>query len=400
MPLPSSCDVLIVGAGPAGSAAAIQLARAGVHVVLVDQRTFPREKVCGDGLISDSLSALTTLGVRDDVMQEASPVTGLDVYPPYGRRVELRGEFACLSRERLDAILLDAARRAGAGCALGVTATEVLEDAGRVAGARVKVDGAPSEIRAKLTLLATGANATALRMFGLEASLQPTAVAGRAYFEAPARMVARFTSLIVGYHRDWCPGYGWIFPSPGNRFNIGVGLFTGQTTEGRLREFWQVFTERFEPAAEIVREATQLTPFRGAPLRASMSGASFGRAGLLTIGEAASLTYAATGEGIGKAMQSGIMAARYAGDGLAGRRGMEGLHHEYERDFRETFGKWYRAYSVAQRWAASPLILSLLAARTNASAWAKGELENLISERGDTRRLISKKGLLKVLLLG
>ena len=245
--------------------------------------------------------------------------------------------------------------------------------------------------------MATGANASSLKDFGLDVDLKPGAVAGRAYYEAPREMVERFTSLIIGYDRDWCPGYGWIFPSPGNRFNIGVGLFSGTRTEGRLREFWQAFTTRFAPAAEILRASKLVAPFRGAPLRTAMKGGRFGRPGLLAIGEAASLTYAATGEGIGKAMESGIMAARLAHDALAGRRSFATLYRDYEGDFRRAFSFRYRAYSAAQTWAASPRVLSLLVARARVGRFARRELEDLIAERGDASRLFSKRGLLKAL---
>lgn len=398
MELPSSCDVLIVGAGPAGSAAAIALGRAGVDVVLIDQRTFPREKVCGDGLISDSLAALRTLGLDDAVAREAVPGTELHVYPPRGRHVAIRGAFACLTRERLDTLLSDAAHAAGARRVYGAAASAVLEEGGRVTGARVSAGSRQVDVRAAVTLLATGANATALKAFGLHTSMQPSAVAGRAYYEASADLVAKYPSLIIGYDREWCPGYGWIFPSPGNRFNIGVGLFTAASSERRLRDFWQVFTSRFPPAVEILRGAKAVTAFRGAPLRTAMSDGVFGRPGLMAIGEAASLTYAATGEGIGKAMESGIIAARHATDAVGGRAPVESAHVTYEAEFKQAFVFRYRAYSVAQAWAANPLVLSLLAARTNAGHFAQRELEDLIAERGDARRLFSKRGLFKALV--
>ena len=365
--------------------------------MLVDQKVFPRDKVCGDGLIADALSALDALGLRDAVMREAAAARELRVYPPYGRYVALQGEFACLPRERLDAMLLDAARDAGVTCVLGTAATGVLEDEGRVAGARFAVERSRVDVRAAVTVLATGANAAALRQFGLPVSMQPGAVAGRAYYEAPQEMAARFSSLIIGYDRQWCPGYGWIFPSPGNRFNIGVGLFTGSDHERRLRDFWQVFTTTFTPAVELLRSATLIRAFRGAPLRTSILGGSFGRPGLMAVGEASSLTYAATGEGIGKAMESGMLAAGYAAEALAGRKPVATLHQEYEREFRERFGLRYRAYAVAQRWAAYPLVLSLLASRTNAGTFARRELEDLLAERGNARVLFSKRGLLKAL---
>jgi flavin-dependent dehydrogenase len=309
--------------------------------------------------------------------------------------VALRGEFACLPRERLDAMLLDAARDAGVTCVLGTAATGVLEEEGRVAGARFAVARARADVRAAVTVLATGANAAALRQFGLPVSMQPGAVAGRAYYEVPEAVATGFRSLIIGYDRQWCPGYGWIFPSPGNRFNIGVGLFSGGDSERRLRDFWEVFTTRFTPAVELLRSATLIRAFRGAPLRTSLLGGSFGRPGLLAVGEASSLTYAATGEGIGKAMESGMLAAGYAEEALAGARPIGTLHQEYEREFRARFGLRYRAYAVAQRWAAYPLILSLLASRTNAGTFARGELEDLLAERGNARVLFSKRGLFR-----
>jgi len=73
--LPAHCDVLVIGAGPAGSAAAITLARAGLDVVLVDQHPFPRDKVCGDGLIPDAHHACAKLGVLDEVMAQAQAAT-------------------------------------------------------------------------------------------------------------------------------------------------------------------------------------------------------------------------------------------------------------------------------------------------------------------------------------
>ena len=85
-PLPVRCDVLVVGAGPAGSACAQRLARDGVHTVLVDQHDFPRDKVCGDGLIPDAHAALRTLGVHDEVMAQAQPARHVACIGPRGGR--------------------------------------------------------------------------------------------------------------------------------------------------------------------------------------------------------------------------------------------------------------------------------------------------------------------------
>jgi geranylgeranyl reductase family protein len=391
--------VLVIGAGPAGASAARGLALRGVRVILTDQRAFPRDKVCGDGLISDTIGALDTLGVRERVMREAQQARELRVYAPGGRYVGLRGAFACIPRERLDALLLDAAIESGATFLPQLTAAAPLEREGRVGGARFQSGEGVREITARVTLLATGANATALAAFGCDVPLKPMGTAGRAYFEAPPDVALEHPHLTIAYQREWCPGYGWIFPSPGNRFNIGVGLFTDGADAARgLRDFWQFFLSRFEPAARIVRASKPASEFRGAPMRTGLTRAQFGRHGLLVIGEAAAMTYPATGEGIGKAMESGLMAADLSAAALTDERRANTLHDDYARRFRSRFERRYRAYHVAQSWASSPLVLNLLAARANGGRFVRRELEALIAEEGDAEALFSATGLVSALV--
>src|SRR3954467_407389 len=104
-PIPAACAVLVVGAGPAGSAAAATLARAGVGVVLVDAQAFPRDKVCGDGLIPDAHHAMQKLGVLDEVMTRAQGSSHLACVGPRGGRVSVPGTLAVLQRRALDDIL-------------------------------------------------------------------------------------------------------------------------------------------------------------------------------------------------------------------------------------------------------------------------------------------------------
>ena len=390
--------MLVIGAGPAGSAAARVLAQAGADVVLVDQRAFPREKICGDGLISDAIGALDLLGLRDRVMSEAVRAGELRVYAPSGQFVRIRGGFACVPRERLDTLLLEGAIEAGARFMASTSACGPIGERGDVRGARLKSAAGIADIHARFTLLATGANATALDAFGLQVSMKPSGVAGRAYFEAPADVVERYPHLTIAYDRDWCPGYGWIFPAPGNRFNIGVGLFSNDEGPSKLREFWEWFRRRSAQAAAIVAASRQLTPFRGAALRTGLIGAQFGQRGLVVIGEAAAMTYPGTGEGIGKAMESGIVAARFVGDALAGRMAAGDVAAAYEEEFRHRFGSRYHAYQRAQRWAGSPFLLNLLARRANAGRFVREELEALVDERGDPSLLFSRRGMLIALV--
>src|SRR5687768_11764747 len=149
--LPARCDVLVVGAGPAGSAAAITLARDGFDVVLVDQHPFPREKVCGDGLIPDAHNALRKLGVLDEVMALAQQAGHVGCIGPRGGRVDVPAALAVLPRKDLDLVLCRAAAAAGARMFAPLRFASPLEVQGRVVGAQLKGDDATHEIRADWT---------------------------------------------------------------------------------------------------------------------------------------------------------------------------------------------------------------------------------------------------------
>jgi geranylgeranyl reductase family protein len=394
--IPSTCDVLIIGAGPAGTTAARALARAGVDVVLADRAVFPRDKICGDGLIGDALGALDALDIRARVLSEAILSDELRLYSPNGESAIVRGQLACIPRERLDAMMLDAAIEAGVRFVPSMSAAGPVTDRDGVAGARFQSSGTTSDIRARVTMLATGANATALDAFGLPVPMKPTGAAGRVYFDAPPDVARRFAHLTIAYQEPWCPGYGWIFPGPANRLNVGVGLF-GSHASG-LRTFWDSFQRHFPPAAEIVRTSRQLTEFRGAPMRTGLTGAQFGRPGLLVLGEAAAMTYPGTGEGIGKAMESGLIAADFVAQALSGRLPLATVHTIYGTEFRRRFQRRYRAYQVAQSCARRPWLVNFLARRANAGRFVREQLEGLIDEQGDARDLFSFRGLLMSLV--
>jgi menaquinone-9 beta-reductase len=230
--IPSSCDVLVIGAGPAGSACAQQLARAGFKPLLVDQHEFPRDKVCGDGLIPDAHTAFGRMGVYQEVMKRAHRVPHVACIAPRGGRVDVPGRLAVLPRAVLDDILRRAAMDDGAQWLAPARFEAPLVDGHqRVVGARLKVGEQTHEVLAGWVVLATGAVPTALMAAGLCERRTPSGVAMRAYVRHPS-MAGRITGLEVMWHKQLSKGYGWIFPCPNGVYNIGVGLAHSHSTKG------------------------------------------------------------------------------------------------------------------------------------------------------------------------
>jgi menaquinone-9 beta-reductase len=323
--IPERCDVVVVGAGPAGAACAQLLARAGRDVLMVDAHAFPRDKVCGDGLIPDAHRALERLGVLQAVMAEARTATTLGCVAPRGGRIDVPGRLAVLPRRRLDEIICSAAVAAGARMHAPVRFVAPLRigeaAAGRVIGARLQQGDRVREVRAPWLVLASGAQPQATIAAGMCERRTPSGIALRGYVRNAA-MTARITSLEVVWHRRLSPGYGWIFPCGDDVFNIGVGVAQGHR-EGRngrhammdvnLREVFAAFQKLYAPARELVAGGQWLADsgqeLKGAPLRCSLEGARLEAPGILVTGEAAGSTYAFTGEGIGKAMETAMHAA-------------------------------------------------------------------------------------------
>ncbi len=330
--LPSRCEVLVVGAGPAGSAAAQWLARAGIDVVLIDRSAFPRDKVCGDGLIPDAHRALERLGVLEPVLCAARIATHVAAIGPRGGRIEVPGTLAVLPRSQLDLIVCQAAVAAGARMFAPVRYVAPLvapadgddsNQPARVIGARVQSAGIEREIRADWTILASGAVPQALQAAGLCERQTPSAVALRGYLHNPS-MAGRITALEVAWHPRLRTGYGWIFPCGEGLFNVGVGVehshreraSTGRSmSEIDLRGMLRLFGQIYPIAGELMSGGRWVGALKGAPLRCSLTGAALSRPGLLVAGEAAGSTFAFTGEGIGKALETGILAAQALIDG-------------------------------------------------------------------------------------
>jgi flavin-dependent dehydrogenase len=300
---------------------------AGIDVVLADQHEFPRDKICGDGLIPDAHAALRELGVYDEVMDQAHRVSHVACIAPRGGRVEVPGQLAVLPRRRLDHLLVRAAQRAGARLATPWRFGAPIEEGGRVVGGKLirgQRGGAAAQVidvRARWVVLATGAGMQAMVGAGLCERRAPSGLALRTYVHH-ADLRESIHAMEVVWHRRLSPGYGWVFPCGGDVYNIGVGVFNTRQREldgphrnapdTNLRHLLDAFSACHASAGDLLKGGSMLGDggLKGAPLRCTLAGARLGHPGLLATGEAIGSTYDFTGEGIGKALETGLLAAR------------------------------------------------------------------------------------------
>jgi menaquinone-9 beta-reductase len=407
--IPLRCDVAVIGAGPAGSAAAWQLASRGLDVVLVDQQVFPRDKVCGDGLIPDAHAALRRLGVLDEVMAQAQRVSHVRCTGPRGGQVDVPGTLAVLPRFQLDHILVRAAERAGARLLMPARFEAPLVEGGRVQGVQLRHGNAVQALAARWVVLATGAVPQGLMAAGLCERRTPSGVALRGYVHNPA-MVGRIRSLEIFWHKRLAGGYGWIFPAPGGLFNIGAGLTGSHAVERgdggfrmqdvNLRQMFDAFCDTYAPAAELMRGGTLQGDLKGAPLRCSLAGAQWSRPGLLAVGEAIGSTYAFTGEGIGKALETGLLAADAIAPGTGAAVAAptdEQVRNDYERALKALqprFGLYEKATQVNHH----PWLADLVIWRARKSAGILRRMSGVLEETQNPGRLLSWRGLTKLML--
>jgi geranylgeranyl reductase family protein len=296
-------DVLVVGAGPAGSSAAYRLARAGARVLLVDKARFPRDKPCGGGL---TLRAVKALPVSvDPVVEHVVDRMSFRLrFGPEFVRESKQPLILMTQRRLLDHFLAERAAEAGAEFRDGVRVEAFESDAD---GVRARVGG--ETVEAAVAVGADGANGVTAKSFGLES--KPTygvAFEGNvAYGAADPARYRRVAAIELGVIPG---GYGWVFPK-GDHVNVGIGGWedTGPTLRDRLRDL----CERHGIPAEAVES------LRGhrLPLRTADAPLSRGRA--LLVGDAAGLIDPISGDGMFEAFVSARLATDAIVDLLAGR---------------------------------------------------------------------------------
>lgn len=392
-------DVLVVGAGPAGCLAAVELARQGIDVLVVERSPFPREKVCGDALLEDSLEVLESVGLDEAVKERAHPIHSIIFVAPNGTECELEGNSFTLPRKELDALLLEEACSRGANFVGGITVSEPLVQDGACVGAvGFDQEGDKISISARLVLLATGANARILRVFGVLINRNHSAIGARGYFRLTETIDE--SSMVVIYDRRLLPGYSWMFPLGQGIFNVGCGIFLdGGKKMAHIGQNLTSFHKHVQPLARHLQMAEQIAPIRTAPMRTGFQGARACAPGLLVLGEALGLTFPFVGEGVSSALESGRVAASVALEALEKNDFTSRILGNYERDLRKTLDGRHQGYLTAQRLFHFKSFANLLITKAARNSAVRGVARQILLGQRDPEDVFSLRGMLRVLLL-
>lgn len=384
-------DAIVVGAGPAGSTAAIRLSSAGFSVLLIDRKSFPRDKACGDGLIPDSIRLLRQLGLYDRVAAEAFSADHATIFSPGRISFDISGEFLVIKRRALDSILaVTAVERGAVFCRGRVTSVQTDTDG----LGRVIVDGWSSGLRSRVVIIATGADISLMRPLQNAPDPPPSAFAVRAY----VRSTLPLDKLVISFDRSIAPGYAWIFPLRGQEFNVGCGVFRVHGEAPRnLRATFESFITSFPLARRLLERGSVATGLIGARLRCGFTGAPLLAArNILVVGEAVGSTLPFTGEGIGKAMETALAAADAASSALT--TGNLDSLRQYPEWVRGNLAPRYRGYQLAERWLSKPLLSDLLARRASRSSKLRSALEGVLAETANPAKVFSVRGVLGSIL--
>jgi geranylgeranyl reductase family protein len=317
-----SCDVLVVGAGPAGSGTAAWAARSGLDVLLVDAAVFPRDKPCGDGLTPRAIAELDHLGLADWLSEQATnrglraSGFGQTLYLPWpGGSLPNRGGAA--PRLELDARIRDVALAAGVRTLEGARAIDIRRNGARVAAVVFKNSEGTFEVACQRLVVADGAKSQLGRKLGRQWHKTTVyGVAARAYIKSDRADDQWISSHLElrGTANELLSGYGWIFPLGDGEVNIGVGtLATAKNpADVNLRQLIAHYTEgqrgEWKLQGDLRDTWSALLPMGGAV--SEVAGKNW-----LMVGDAAGCVNPLNGEGIDYGLETGRLGAELLAKG-------------------------------------------------------------------------------------
>ncbi|MFH1784976.1 MAG: NAD(P)/FAD-dependent oxidoreductase [Candidatus Micrarchaeota archaeon] len=400
-------DIIIIGAGPSGSSCASFLSKAGKKVLLLDRAKFPREKVCGDGISGRSVAVLQELGILDlfdDVEHE--DMFGVTFSSPNGTVVPVSSKgkskkppgFVC-RREVFDNIVFQHAKSLSTKTIENFIAQDLIIENDYVVGVKGTHNGKEMEFRAKVIVGADGAaGITARKLNAVNTDPNHQCSGIRCYYEGVEGMGDKIELHFV---KEAIPGYFWIFPLPGKKANIGMGMMVRDIKKHKINlqkvmfdiiESNPTFKWRFAKAKKTTEVKSWLLPYATKKVKAAGNG-------YVLVGDASSLIDPFTGEGIGNALTSGKLAAETIIQAFKTNDFSEKSLSEYQTQLFSLIEGEVNSNYRMQKLSNNPFLLNLVIGRAAKSDYVKGVISDALLNPQDHAKLVDPLFFVKALFL-
>jgi geranylgeranyl reductase family protein len=388
----SSPSILVIGGGPAGSAAAYWLAAAGHEVTLVEKKEFPRNKTCGDGLTPRAVKQMQDMGFDFDV-PEFHRITGLRSYAGDDLMMEMEwpqhSKFpnwgGVIRRRDLDQQIATLAGKQGVAIREKTTANPVIED-GQLVGAELISGGETEVVNPDITIIADGS----MNRFGRDLGSSrrrdyPMGLAARGYYSSPMSKDPYLESQLDLRDSSGAtmPGYGWVFPLGDGTINVGVGLLSTfkrwkhVNTTHMMNDYADTAPAHWEISAE-----SRLTKPEGGKLTMSFSKSPLVGNNWIAIGDAAGAINPWNGEGISYAYETGRIAADFVTKSIE--EDDLGILRRYPQFLQDEYGLYYKMARIFVKAIGNPSVMRTLAhtglRNRTLMEWTLKVMANLLDE--------------------
>ncbi len=401
-----SADIIISGAGPAGTACALALAGSGLEVLLLDKAEFPRDKICGDALSVDVLNQLPMLSesLAADFIQlsEKVEIPGIRIVSPGYHEVDLpflyKGSamsgYVC-RRHEFDHLLLQHA------CSLD---NVQFRPSCKVISASVSTNGikvltSKGELEAAMVVAADGAHSPLARQLGNKIQPKHNSAGLRVYYEGVTQMHdSQFIELL--FFNDLLPGYLWIFPLPENRANVGLGVLSSRVSLKRLN-LKKILDNKINNHPYLKQRFNNASPLEsvkgfGLPLGSSRRRISSDR--LLLSGDAAGLIDPFSGEGIGNAIRSGRKAAAHIRSVFLKNDFSATFNQQYDKEIYKSMGQEFKVSRSLQKACTYPWLFDWIARKASSSPYWKKYMMDAMGDMHKKNHLTNPALYLKMLI--
>lgn len=391
--------VVIVGAGPAGCAAAIKLAGTGVKVALIDKATFPRDKTCGDALSVDVVNQLSmlseSLAKEFDLFTQKMPSYGVKIFSPNHNHVDIpfihKNKKSCgyiCERFNFDNFLFQHVKTLSSISIFEKCTVSKIENTGN----NVAIETDKGSLSADMVVASDGAHSVVAKSLSdISVEKEHYSAGLRVYYEG----VSSFHEeqyIELHFFKSILPGYLWIFPLPGNKANVGIGMLSSDVSKKKvnLKTTLQDLIKTHPHLRERFKDAKPLETIKGygLPLGSKKRNISGNR--YLLTGDAAALIDPFSGEGIANAIRSGRVAADHVIKCFEAKNFSADFNKAYDKEIYRRMWNEFKISRTLQYLIRYPLLFNFVINRANNSKYLQNFLIEALANVEKKKKILTK----------